>query len=188
MSKDNQNNNKKKTQKEDELVYEADEVVQTDCKELEEKLRKTKEELKKAKNHSVELISQIQRLKIDLANIKQGNEQELERLKEKLKMDLAKNLLQVFDTLEIAVKTEAKEEFVKEGIENALKQIKSVFENLGFEIYGNIGDEFDPNFYEAISSKEAKDEAKKHKVAEVMQAGLKIGKQVLRPARVVVYS
>lgn len=56
---------------------------------------------------------------------------------------------------------------------------------LGWEIYGAIGDEFDPQIHEALMSQPSAD-VSVPTIQQVAQPGHRIGDKVLRPARVIV--
>lgn len=67
-----------------------------------------------------------------------------------------------------------------EGIMHIQRQLESVLQNFGIEeIKAKVGDEFDPNFHEAISGKG-------NKISKVVQKGYKIGERIIRATKVIV--
>ena len=74
------------------------------------------------------------------------------------------------------------EEF-KKGIELIGEQLKKSFEKLSIEVFGEIGDSFDPNLHNAISSVESED-LPENCVAAVYQKGYKVKDKIIRHAMV----
>lgn len=93
-------------------------------------------------------------------------------------------LLPVADSIKIALEnlSGADPEIVK-GIELISNQINKSFEKLKIETFGKIGDEFDPNLHNAISKIES-EELGENTLAQVFQAGYKIGDKIIRHAMV----
>ena len=56
----------------------------------------------------------------------------------------------------------------------------------GVESYEPAGEQFDPDWHEAMLTRPAGDEATAGTVVEVLERGYRLNGQVLRPARVVV--
>lgn len=77
---------------------------------------------------------------------------------------------------------EVPEEF-KKGIELIGEQLKKSFEKLSIEVFGEIGDSFDPNLHNAISSVE-NDELPENSIAAVYQKGYKVKDKIIRHAMV----
>ncbi|WP_430867820.1 nucleotide exchange factor GrpE [Demequina aurantiaca] len=64
-------------------------------------------------------------------------------------------------------------------------KLEEALGRLGWESYGTIGDEFDPQIHEALMSQPSA-EVTTPTVQQVAQPGHRIGEKVLRPARVIV--
>lgn len=73
-----------------------------------------------------------------------------------------------------------------QGVDMVIKQILTAFENLGMEEVPGKGSVFDPNVHEALTMIPVQDPALHESVMEVFEAGYRIGKRLIRPARVVV--
>ena len=58
-----------------------------------------------------------------------------------------------------------------------------IFGDLGVEVYGNAGDEFDPNLHNAVMHIESEDLGE-NTIAQVFQKGFKAGDKVIRFAMV----
>ena len=101
---------------------------------------------------------------------------------------LSSELLMIMDSLEAANNLSEdpnlKLESLIEGNSLLLKTIKEVFEKLGIEEIYPLNDDFDPEFHQALATKES--EADENKVLEVMQKGYKLKSKLLRPALVIV--
>ena len=101
---------------------------------------------------------------------------------------LSSELLMIMDSLEAANNLSddpnLKLESLIEGNSLLLKTVKEVFEKLGIEEIYPLNDDFDPEFHQALATKES--EADENKVLEVMQKGYKLKSKLLRPALVIV--
>ena len=58
-----------------------------------------------------------------------------------------------------------------------------IFSSLGVEIFGNVGDEFDPNIHNAIMHTEDESVAE-NTITMVFQKGIKMGDKIVRFAMV----
>jgi len=101
---------------------------------------------------------------------------------------LSSELLVVMDSLEAAEKLSTKPnlkvEDLIEGNSLLLKTTKEVFEKLNIEEIDPIDKEFDPEYHQALSTKEA--DNTENTVIEVVQKGYKLKSKLLRPALVIV--
>ncbi len=102
----------------------------------------------------------------------------------------AKALLPVIDNFERAFefidKKDIEDEKIKnflEGIEMTHKEFVSVLSKFNIKEVGKVGDNFDPNFHEALFEVENK-KLQVGQVAQVLQRGYLIGERLLRPAKV----
>ena len=87
--------------------------------------------------------------------------------------------LPVFDNLERALKQETADEAYKKGVEMTMTQLRSVLEKLGITEIPALGQPFDPTLHNAVMHVE--DESLgENTVAEVFQAGFKLGDKVIR--------
>ena len=72
---------------------------------------------------------------------------------------------------------------LNEGVELTMNELIKIFTALGVEVFGNVGDEFDPNLHNAIMHTE--DESfGENTISLVFQKGFKVGEKVVRFAMV----
>ena len=64
-----------------------------------------------------------------------------------------------------------------------MTELVKIFTGLGVEIFGNVGDAFDPNLHNAVMHVE-NEELAENTIAAVFQKGFKIGDKVVRFAMV----
>ena len=94
-------------------------------------------------------------------------------------------LLAVMDSLEAALGVEsATLESYRDGVALTLKQLVSVFEKFHVSEVNPVGEKFDPNKHQAISTVES--DAEPNTVINVLQKGYLLNDRVLRPALVMV--
>ena len=99
------------------------------------------------------------------------------------KADAVEKLLPVYDNLERALNQPCTDEAYKKGVEMTMTQLVGIFSGLGVEIFGNVGDAFDPNFHNAVMHTE--DESLGDNViSQVFQKGFKLGEKIIRFAMV----
>ena len=89
----------------------------------------------------------------------------------------------VYDNLERALKQETADEAYKKGVEMTMTELVKILSGLGVEIFGTVGETFDPNLHNAVMH--AEDEsAGENVILEVFQKGFKVGDKVVRFAMV----
>ena len=121
----------------------------------------------------------------EFENFKKRSNKEREALYNSLLADIIASLLPVIDNLEKAVQAKTEDEGYKQGIELVLKQFVDVLTKFGVEEIKTVGETFDPEVHEAVSS--IQDETKGEKeVVQEFRKGYKIGTKVIRHAMVVV--
>jgi len=132
------------------------------------------------------LNQQYIRLAADFENYRKRQAQERESLIKFGTENALKNLLEVLDNFERAQKAlEGVDdcEKVKESFVLIHKQVFETLSKLGLEEIKAVGEEFDPNFHEAVMQTPTK-EHKENSVINELQKGYKIGDKVLRPTLV----
>ena len=77
------------------------------------------------------------------------------------------------------------DEEYKKGVELVLKQFKDVLASKGVEEIKTVGETFDPELHEAVSSIQDENLGEKE-IAEEYRKGYKIGNRVIRHSMVVV--
>ncbi len=99
------------------------------------------------------------------------------------KSDAVAKILPVYDNLERALKQETQDAAYKKGVELTMTELTKILTALGVEIFGEVGDPFDPNFHNAVMRVDS-EELGENVIAQVFQKGFKIGDKVVRFAMV----
>jgi molecular chaperone GrpE len=94
-------------------------------------------------------------------------------------------ILSVTDNLARALSTECSDANYKKGVEMIASQFEAVIKKLGVTEIEAVGKPFDPNFHNAINSREDEN-FPDNTVCEVLQKGYLFEDKVIRPALVVV--
>ena len=97
--------------------------------------------------------------------------------------DAVEKLLPVYDNLWRALQQETPDASFKKGVEMTMTELTKILTNLGVEIFGKVGEVFDPNLHNAVMHID--DETmEENTLAQVFQQGFKIGDKVIRFAMV----
>ncbi len=140
-------------------------------------------ELEALKNQVKDQEDRFLRLAAEYDNFRKRSQKEKEAIYSDAKADAVKALLPVYDNLERALKQDTADEAIKKGVEMTMTALKKAFEGLGVTEIDAVGQPFDPNIHNAVLHVE--DEALgENTVAEVFQAGFKLGEKVIRFAMV----
>ena len=132
-----------------------------------------------------ELEDRYKRILAEFENFKKRSNKEREGLYHSILSDVVEVILPVVDNLENAVKIDTQDEEYKKGIELVLKQLKDVLSSKGVEEIKTVGETFDPELHEAVSSIQDSNLGEKE-IAEEYRKGYKIGSKVIRHSMVVV--
>ncbi len=123
------------------------------------------------------------RLMADFQNYKKRVEKEKTDLYSYANEKLISEMLEVIDNFERALQQEGGGDGFKEGMEMIFKQFSGVLEKAGLAEIPALGEEFDPNFHNAVM-KEETEEYESGKVSGVMQKGYTLNGKVIRPSMV----
>ena len=99
------------------------------------------------------------------------------------KADAVAKILPVYDNLERALNQPTEDAAYKKGVELTMNELVKIFTGLGVEIFGSVGDSFDPNLHNAVMHIE-NEELGENTIAAVFQKGFKLGDKVVRFAMV----
>ena len=144
------------------------------------------EENKKLQEAYDKLNQQYIRLAADFDNYRKRQEQERESLVKYGTENALKKMLEVLDNFERGQKAlEGVEdsEKIKEWFQLVHKQVWDTLSKLGLEEIKAVGEEFDPNFHEAVMQTPTT-EHPEHTVINELQKGYKVGDKILRPTLV----
>ncbi|MFW6273868.1 MAG: nucleotide exchange factor GrpE [Halanaerobium sp.] len=131
-----------------------------------------------------DLLGRMQRLQADFVNYRKRSEREKEEMSLKGKIELASEILPVIDNFELALNSADNNTEFYSGVEMIYKQLLKLLSDQGIEEISAEGEEFDPEFHEAIMKVDAENEEDEGKVVEVIQKGFILDERVVRPARV----
>lgn len=179
MKKEKKKPEAEETEKVTEEEKPAEEAVEK-AKEptAEEKLQ---EELKAEKDKYVRLYAEYD-------NYRKRTSAEKLQIYDDATANAVKELLPLADSLTQAMAQfegkDVPEEFSK-GVEMIAAQLKTCFEKLKVEPFGEVGDTFDPELHNAVSMTEDEN-LPENSISAVYQKGYKIGDKIIRHAMVVV--
>lgn len=123
------------------------------------------------------------RLAADYDNFRKRTAKEKEQSYGAGKADAVEKLLPVYDNLERAMNQPTEDAAYKKGVEMTMSQLVSILNSLGVEIFGNVGDAFDPNIHNAVMHTEDENTAE-NTITQVFQKGFKMGDKIVRFAMV----
>lgn len=152
---------------------------------VEEKKEQHKKQEMVPKQDYDELDDRYKRILAEFENYKKRSQKERENLYSSILGDVVEVFLPVVDNLENAAKIETKDEEYKKGIELVLKQFQDTLSSKGVEEIKAVGETFDPQLHEAVSSIQDGKLGDKE-IAEEYRKGYKIGNKVIRHSMVVV--
>ena len=160
----------------------------------EEKNQNEKTEKKEEKKQNKEMVpkeeydeldDRYKRILAEFENFKKRIGREREVLYNSILSDVVEVILPVLDNLENAAKVETKDEEYKKGVELVLKQFRDVLSSKGIEEIKTVGETFDPELHEAVSSIQDENLGVQE-IAQEYRKGYKIGNRVIRHSMVVV--
>lgn len=172
--KDNTENpfQQEETEKKDQSAQESAETVES----AENKLQQDFDSLN----------NQYLRLAADFDNYRKRQAQERETLVKYGAEESLKKLIEVLDNFDRAKQAIANIDDVQQVKESFDLLYNQLFDNLskvGLEVIQAQGQEFDPNFHEAVMQTPTNDHQENHVIME-LQKGYKLGDKVLRPTLV----
>ena len=126
---------------------------------------------------------QYLRLAAEYDNFRKRSQKEKDASYTNGKADTIAKLLPVYDNLERAMNQETSDAAYKKGVELTMQGLLKIFGDLGVEVYGEVGDEFDPNLHNAVMHIES-EELGENTLAQIFQKGFKTGEKVIRFAMV----
>lgn len=175
--------------KKEENNTEAQETkVQTEAEANQEPVEETQdknaEELKKAKDALAAQKNSYLRLAAEYDNYRKRTQAEKLSIYDDATAKAVEQLLPVADSLDMALMNmgDAPDEF-KKGLELVKNQLAASLSKLKVEVFGEVGEEFNPEIHNAISTAE-NGELGKNTISQVFQKGYKIGNRVIRHAMV----
>ena len=156
-----------------------------------EQAEENQEKTEKAENSGLQekydqLNNQYVRLAADFDNYRKRQAQERENLLKYGAEETLKKLIEVLDNFERGQKSLENVDDcakVKESFDLIQKQVYETLSKLGLEEIKAVGEEFDPNFHEAVMQTPT-NEHPEHTVIAELRKGYKYGDKILRPTMV----
>lgn len=166
----------------------ADEAKQPEAPKTEEAPQQATEADPKQVEEAVKAAVQEQedkymRLLAEYDNYRKRSQKEKEASWSNAKAETIKEILPVYDNLARALQQETADEAYAKGVEMIMTQLKNALEKLGVEEIPAEGQPFDPNLHNAVMHVDD-EELGENVVAEVFQAGFKLGDKIIRHAMV----
>ena len=166
-------------------MSEKNENVEQEVTEEIKKINEEKSELQKKQQELDDLTDRYKRILAEFENHKKRIHKEREGLYNSILGDIVEVMLPILDNLENAAKVETSDENYKKGVELVLKQFQDVLKAKGVEEIKALGETFDPELHEAVSS--VQDDSKGEKeIVQEYRKGYRIGPRVIRHSMVVV--
>ena len=163
-----------------------DNTEETSQEETTEEVVEDKQENNELQEKYDKLNQQYVRLAADFDNYRKRQEQQRESLVKYGTENALKKMLEVLDNFERGQKAlEGVEdsEKIKQCFQLVHKQVWDTLSKLGLEEIKAVGEEFDPNFHEAVMQTPTT-EHPEHTVINELQKGYKVGDKILRPTLV----
>ena len=129
------------------------------------------------------LNARYMRLMADFQNYKKRTEKEKSDIYAYANEKIVTQLLEVLDNFERALSHECADEGYAKGMEMIFRQLSDVLEKAGLEEIKALGEDFDPNFHNAVMTEDNAD-YESGKVTGVMQKGYRLNSKVIRPSMV----
>jgi len=188
--------------KRDEQIDAGSEKLEGDPREEGESQDQEEEEIPLTKMTKAQLIKKIEtvqeasdknldlyiRSQAEIDNLKKRYQKERQGLVKFANESLIKQLLPVVDNLEKAITHSQDEdsiEAIREGVDLTLKGLTDILQKAGVETVEAAGEQFDPNFHEAVSEM-ADDGVEPGTVIKDLQKGYILNQRLIRPSMVIV--
>ncbi len=123
------------------------------------------------------------RLAAEYDNFRKRTQKEKDASYTNGKADTVAKLLPVYDNLERAMNQPTEDAAYKKGVELTMTGLVKIFTDLGVEIYGEVGEQFDPNLHNAVMHTES-EELGENEISQIFQKGFRTGEKVIRFAMV----
>jgi len=127
------------------------------------------------------------RLMAEFDNFKRRSAKEYERLIESANERLMKDITEVRDNFERGFKSNETGEKFTEGMKLIFSKLNSILHKHGLEVYGEAGEEFNPELHDALMHM-AHDDVPEGHIIDVHERGYKLKGKIIKHARVVVSS
>ena len=175
----------KKKQDEKFEFVEDNKDLEQDTK-LNEEMLKLEEEIRNLTEENKTLTERVKLAQADLVNYRKRKDEETANTLKYANWDIIKDILNVSDNLERALKNKDVSDELKKylsGFEMIYDNLKTVLNNYGVTEINRVGEVFDPNQEQALMT-ECVEDKDDDIVLEVLLKGYKLKDRVIRPASV----
>lgn len=181
------------SQQDGELEPENAQIPENDVQEVvdqaeaDEEIEPTiEEQLIEARKQAAEFLDGWQRARAEFANARKRLERDKTEAYRNATLEFAKKLLPAMDDFERALESvpeHVAEDSWYDGILLIQRKIDNIFDDFKVVRIEAVGQEFDPNFHEALSLVDA-DGIESGVIVEELQTGYRLGDKVIRPSLV----
>lgn len=169
--------------KKNETANAKEEKVTQEAEEKEEKIENAAEEGSLEKELS-DTKDRLLRVTAEYANFRKRSEKEKNESFSFATAKAVGEILTVVDNLERALASEQEDyEGLKKGVQMTFDGLMASLEKLGVTVYGEAGEQFDPNFHHAVMHIDD-DSLEANVITDVFQKGYRLGDKVVRAAMV----
>ncbi len=147
--------------------------------------KKQKISIEELEQQIAELTEALKRERADVINVRRRHDEQMAGVRELVKVQVVGQLLPIIDNFERALKHVPKdfeENDYIDGIQGIVKQFEKSLNELGVERIKTVGEHFNPELHEAVGMEDGDGELEI--VSEELQAGFKIGDNIIRHAMV----
>ena len=145
-------------------------------------------QLNKVREEARDIEDRMLRLAAEFENYKKRMQRERETMMKYAEENVLKELLPTLDNLERAIEQGRDSDDASallEGVEMTFKGLLGALEKIGLKPLSGVGEEFDPNFHEALAA-EPSDEVPANVILQEYQKGYMFKDRLIRAAKVVV--
>ena len=174
------NKKKKETAPQEEVMEQAAEAAVQEASE--ETAQQPEETTNWEEKYNAEHDAHL-RLAAEYDNFRKRTAKEKDQTYTNGKSDAVAKLLPVYDNLERALNQPTEDAAYKKGVELTMTELTKILNGLGVQIFGEVGDAFDPEMHNAVMHLE--DESLgENVIAQVFQKGFKLDNKIVRFAMV----
>jgi molecular chaperone GrpE len=157
--------------------------LKKDLKEKDESIKDLKKEIEEKDQKIDDYHSSIQRLQADFENYKKRTEKNMSEYIKYANEGLILQIIDIYEDLERALKSDEKGENLKEGVELIYKNLKEVLKKQGLAEIPAKGEKFDPFKHEALMAEKHED-YENGMVTEELAKGYLLNDKVIKCAMV----
>ncbi|MCB0279783.1 MAG: nucleotide exchange factor GrpE [Calditrichaeota bacterium] len=181
-----QNNSTETVEEQDDLTHKNKKTKKNSTKQKEVEQEQTSTEKKDVLTEEEETYKeQLMRLQAEFQNFRKRTDREKMELSEFVKAEFLKRFLPVFDDLHrLDQYIEKAEKPLQDGLNLVFKKLNDFIEAEKVEKIGKVGEDFDPNFHEALLQAPVENEEDDNKIMMVLEHGYKLNDRIIRYAKV----